>query len=177
MIRPLSAVAVGLLLFGLVLVTGPAAAGHFCDYKSMPATAPASRFTDNGDGTVTDKVTGLHWKRCSEGQTWDGTTCTGTATAYTWQQAMDLAEAASYAGKSDWRLPSIEELRSIVEQACIEPAIDLTVFPATPSVGWWSSSPYAGYAGQAWTIFFYDGKDANNNKDSGNCRVRLVRQQ
>lgn len=31
------------------------------------ATAPDSRYTDNGDGTVTDLATGLIWKQCAEG--------------------------------------------------------------------------------------------------------------
>jgi hypothetical protein len=64
------------------LAVGPAQAT--CNYASIVATAPASRFTDNGDGTVTDTATGLQWKRCSEGQSWDGATCSGTATNYYW---------------------------------------------------------------------------------------------
>ncbi|MBP8284334.1 MAG: DUF1566 domain-containing protein, partial [Chromatiaceae bacterium] len=102
----------------LALVAAGAAAAQTCKYGSIPATAPASRFTDNGDGTVTDRATGLQWQRCSEGQTWSSGTCTGTATGHTWQVALQLAEAASYAGQSDWRLPNINELASIVEQAC-----------------------------------------------------------
>ncbi len=123
------------LLIGLCLAlcAAGAAAAQTCNYDSIPATAPASRFTDNGDGTVTDKTTGLQWQRCSQGQAWSSGTCTGTATAHTWQAALQLAEAASYAGKSDWRLPNIKELASIVEQACNYPSIDLAVFPGTPS--------------------------------------------
>jgi hypothetical protein len=74
----------GLVLGGLLLAAGPAAAQQVCKYDSIAATAPASRFTDNGDGTVTDTATGLQWKRCSEGQSWDGATCSGTATNYYW---------------------------------------------------------------------------------------------
>jgi len=109
-----------ILLLGLCLVffTGAAAAAQTCKYDSIPATAPASRFTDNGDGTVTDKTTGLQWQRCSQGQTWSGGTCAGTATGHTWQAALQLADVATYAGRSDWRLPNIKELASIVEQAC-----------------------------------------------------------
>ncbi len=51
------------------------AGAQTCNHDSIPATAPASRFSDNGDGTATDTLTGLLWKRCSEGQTWDGATC------------------------------------------------------------------------------------------------------
>ncbi|MDP2902572.1 MAG: hypothetical protein Q8N96_05635 [Methylovulum sp.] len=42
-------------------------------------TTPTSDFTDNNDGTVTHKTTGLTWMRCAMGQTWTGAACTGTA--------------------------------------------------------------------------------------------------
>ncbi len=152
----------------LALVAGGALA-QVCKYDSIRATAPASRFTDNGDGTVTDKATGLQWKRCSEGQGWDGATCTGTATGHTWQAALQLAEAASYAGRSDWRLPNIKELASIVEQACYDPAVDLGVFPGAPSYWFWSSSPNANDASNAWYVYFYDGYDGDYSPLVSGC--------
>lgn len=120
--------------FLFLLGAGPELAAKTCKYDSIAATAPASRFTDNGDGTVTDKATGLQWKRCSEGQTWGASTgCTGTATRHGWQQALQLADVATYAGKDDWRVPNVKELASIVELACYDPAIDLQSFPGTPN--------------------------------------------
>ena len=166
---------VPLLGLCLALVAAGVAADQICKYDSIPATAPASRFTDNGDGTVTDKVTALQWKRCSEGQTWSGGTCIGNATYYTWQQALQLADGASFAGKSDWRLPNIKELASIVEQACYDPAIDLVVFPGTPVwPQFWSSSPYADGAGHAWIVYFNYGYDGAYSKYNA-YQVRLVR--
>lgn len=159
----------------LTLCAAGAASAQTCEYYSgIPATAPASRFTDNGDGTVTDKVTALQWQRCSEGQAWSSGTCTGTATAHTWQAALQLAEAASYAGKSEWRLPNIKELASIAEQACHYPAIDPAVFPGTPPSYFWSSSPYAGGTDYAWVVGFYNGDDGGDDK-SNDRQVRLVR--
>ncbi len=71
-------------LLALVLALGAASAfAQVCTYDSIPAIAPASRFSDNGDGTVTDQAHGLQWKRCAEGQSWSGTPCTGTATTHT----------------------------------------------------------------------------------------------
>ena len=46
----------------LALVAGGTSAAQTCKYSSVPAIAPTSRCTDNGDGTVTDKATGLQWK-------------------------------------------------------------------------------------------------------------------
>lgn len=157
----------------LALVAGGALA-QTCKYESIRATAPASRFADNGDGTVTDEASGLQWKRCSEGQSWNGATCTGSATAHTWRGALQLADAASYAGRSDWRLPNVKELASIVEQACYDPAIDPGIFPGTPSYVFWSSSPDASDAGFAWGVLFNYGDGGGDGKGDGG-RVRLVR--
>ena len=164
------------LLLGLclALVAAGASAAQTCTYSSIPATAPASRFTDNRDGTVTEKATGLQWKRCSEGQIWSGGTCTGSATSHNWRQALQLADEASYAGKSDWRLPNTNELESIVEAACASPAIDLAVFPGTPSSVFWSSKPVASDTDSAWVREFNFGSGRSLSKFSAR-QVRLVR--
>jgi hypothetical protein len=172
------ALAAAVLLVSLgALAAGPAQAQQTCKYASIAATAPASRFTDNGDGTVTDTATGLQWKRCSEGQAWSGGTCAGSATSHNWQDALQLAATASYAGKDDWRLLNIKELASIVEQACYGPAIDMTVFPATPwyPSSYWSSTPevYDGYSGRG--VNFYYGNIWTYGKEYPVYYARLVR--
>ncbi len=98
----------------------------------------------NGDGTVTDNTTGLMWMRCSLGQVWDGKTCGGKAATFTWADALKAAAGHEFAGYTDWRLPNKNELESIVEGRCFTPTINSSVFPATPSTYFWSSSPYAG---------------------------------
>jgi len=157
----------------LALGAGGALAEQVCKYDSIPATAPASRFTDNGDGTVTDQASGLQWKRCSEGQTWNGSTCVGTLNGYTWQKALQHANTATYAGKDDWRLPNIKELASIVEGACSNPAIDLAAFPGTTSNVFLSSSPQHETNGVG-EVFFYYGHIGTTNKANPDV-VRLVR--
>lgn len=158
----------------LALGAGGALAEQVCKYDSIAATAPASRFTDNRDGTVTDQATGLQWKRCSEGQDWSGGTCTGTAGDYNWQQALQRADTASFAGKDDWRLPNVNELTSIVEEACYAPAIDLGVFPAIPGLVYWSSSPHSYYPDYALYVSFGYGFLIDYAKD-GALFLRLVR--
>lgn len=90
---------------------------------------PSSDFTINGDGTVTHQVTGLTWRQCAVGLTWSGSACTGTADYKDWEGALAAAESLSFAGKSDWRLPNINELRSLVERACATPATNAALFP------------------------------------------------
>lgn len=151
-----------------------------------PRTTLDSEFINNGNGTVHHSKTGLIWKRCAEGQTWDGTTCVGTAENYTWQQAFtrvaDVNAGASgtwNAGQRDWRLPSINELKSIVEQGCYSPSINLTQFPTTPNVVFWTNSPVANSPDYAWHVHFGFGYSSNgiysSNRSEGKA-VRLVRQ-
>jgi hypothetical protein len=132
-----------------------------------------TRYTYSAAGDeVTDSKTSLIWRRCSEGQTWSGSTCTGTAATYTHEQA--LAQAQSQAGTAGWRLPNVKELTSIADKALVNPAIDSTAFPATPSNWYWSSTPYAGSSSDAWNVDFYYGYVSDSSR--GNYfHVRLVR--
>ncbi|MFB9155285.1 DUF1566 domain-containing protein [Vibrio gallaecicus] len=140
---------------------------------AIDKSTPDSRFTVNGDGTATDKQTGLTWMRCSIGQTWKAGSCIGSVSGHTWQQALTLAKAHAFAGENDWRLPNIKELNSIVEVSCINPAINSVIFPNTAS-DYWSSSPYAHDYDGAWNVNFYFGYDYYDNKND-DFHVRLVR--
>jgi hypothetical protein len=132
-----------------------------------------TRYTYSTAGDeVTDSKTGLIWRRCSEGQTWSGSTCTGTAAAYTHEQA--LAQAQAQAGMAGWRLPNVKELTSIANKALVNPAIDSTAFPVTPSEWYWSSTPYAGDSSNAWSVNFDNGNVNNGSRGDGD-HVRLVR--
>jgi len=139
-------------------------------------TTPTSDFTDNGDGTVTHKHTGLTWMRCAMGQTWSGTTCTGTAGTFTWDDAKALT--ITYAGKSDWRLPTIRELSTLIELDSYNVAINSTIFPNTPPVPdlFWSAT--AGAESGVWGIGFYAGAGAPYGGPNGaplSFYARLVR--
>ena len=92
---------------------------------------PSSDFTDNGDGTVSHKISGLIWKRCVEGMIWDSKTCTGQSALFNASEASKLT--SNFAGQTDWRLPSITELQSIVEREAFNPSINIEVFPNTPA--------------------------------------------
>jgi hypothetical protein len=127
-------------------------------------------YTYSANGAeVTDAKTGLTWRRCSEGQSWSGSTCVGSADTFTHEQA--LAHAKTQSG---WRLPNVKELSSLVDSSRVNPAIDITAFPATPSAWYWSSSPYAGWAGVAGGVGFGGGQVGFNWRDYLN-HVRLVR--
>jgi hypothetical protein len=136
-------------------------------------------------GLVKDTVTSLIWMRCSLGQTWDGRTCSGTAKEYTWQEAMNAAKHFEYAGYSDWRLPTIDELKSLVYcshgydmASCSDNSKSPTIrdeFPNT-SVDWfWSSSHHPdGGSGDA-VVNFTNGFSSYSYDKSSDNLVRLVR--
>lgn len=170
--KPIIATLPVLLLLTLAFISS-AAAAQTCN-KAIIATTPDARFTIGNDGTATHKPTGLTWMRCSLGQTWDGKTCSGEASVFTWGAALQAANRHAFAGHSDWRLPNKNELASIVEEACSAPAINVKVFPATPPAFFWSSSPYAGLAQGAWSVDFGFGP-VNASVKTGSLNVRLVR--
>jgi len=139
-----------------------------CRILDLPLSAPTERYGLNSDATVTDKTTGLVWKRCSEGQSGDN--CEkGKAATYNWREAIALAEPMP-----GWRLPTVRELGTLLEYQCTMPAINLTVFPATPASNFWTTTPYAGYVNGAWNINFNDGIHDNSSRNY-RLYVRLVR--
>ncbi|MBS3954280.1 MAG: DUF1566 domain-containing protein [Methylomicrobium sp.] len=154
------------------------------DEVNKPPILIDGRFRDNEDGTATDLQTGLQWMRCSLGQTWDGTTCQGDADEYNWHEAnkvvrdsiflgFKIAEKFSFAGYDDWRVPTIDELKSIIEKNEVPP-INVKVFPNTPLTLFWSSSPYADYTNFAWRLDFGNGHVKGSLK-TYLAPVRLVR--
>lgn len=142
-------------------------------------------YTDNGDGTITDNVTGLLWQKCTGGLS--GANCaTGTAVTFNWYQASGTANATynplgatnvcgslSLAG-TGWRLPTDFELMTIVDYGPSNPAINATYFPATQIWDYWSSTTYAPISADVWAAFFSYG-DVNKVSKSSTGYVRCVR--
>lgn len=138
-------------------------------------------YTVNTDGTVTDTTTSLAWDRCVLGRS--GTTCTGTATTYTWVDALtqvSTRNAANHLGYNDWRLPNRAELESLVKLDVQNPAIDTSAFPNTPTNWTWTATTYMPNPAGAWVINFSNGDAYGNGATSAYLKtasnfVRLVR--
>lgn len=126
---------------------------------TTPVPLPAFRYIDNGDGTTTDNYTGLVWKK------------TKSPTSYTWEGALayvnSLNASGGFAGKSDWRLPNIRELFSLVDVKRFGPTLNTSAFTnlsdlpsystktpgSTGSVGtFWSSTTQSADGTIAWDL-------------------------
>lgn len=165
-----------LFLLCVVVLASSSAHARECRTDSLPETTPTSRFKFHGD-TVTDSKTGLTWMRCAVGQAWNGKTCTGAPESVSWKTAVDTPQRINqdaFAGHSDWRLPVVPELASIIELQCFFPRVNTEVFPETPSVSFWTSMEKRGAKDFAYTLDF-GGGEAGPTAKTEHGSVRLVR--
>lgn len=136
---------IGLILGVMGMATAAVAQDSHCDDSGRgSATTPMSDFTDNGDGTVTHRESGLQWARCSVGQEFNGSGCDGQAQVFFWNETDDavaqINAQGGIGGYSDWRVPTLDELLTIVERCRQAPAINPDLFPNTPWTGYWSAT-------------------------------------
>lgn len=104
----------------------------------------------------------------------DGGSCSGSdCDTYSYVQAVN-AEAQALCGARDWRMPWLEELRSIVNNGAFNLTIDSAYFPLQRSGSYWSGSPNAGYFDSSWRVQFRYGDDGTLFRGA-EVRVRLVR--
>jgi len=89
-----------------------------------------------------------------------------------WQAAIDYCHSSSLAGYNDWRLPNINELKSIVSRVKY-PAI-VPEFTQINSSSFWSSTTDLNENKQVWTIYFGEGTVSSSNKNY-NYHVRCIR--
>ncbi len=126
-----------LLPFGL-LVGSAMAVAQTCTDGIVPEKT--ARFTDQEDGTAYDTQAGLMWMRCPYGMAWDVSQCEGDIERISWADSLSTADQLEFAGYSDWRIPNINELQSLVDWHCYSPAINGTTFPDAVNAAYWSST-------------------------------------
>ncbi len=149
-------------------------------------------YVDNGDGTVTDLNTGLTWEKKSDDgglhdrddtYLWSGNG--EEETVWDW---LDDLNASAFAGRSDWRIPNVKELTTIIDYGQNGPALDpsfdagcetgCTVLTcsctAVSNASYWSSTTKIGATSNAWTVTATTGRVQFVDKATGQ-RVRAVR--
>ncbi len=110
---------------------------------------------DDSQEIVTDLTTGLMWQDNSDAET----------VTKDWQGAIDYCESLTLGGYSDWRLPNINELRSIVDYDRYNPAID-PVFKNVSNSWYWTSTINKAYTSYSCRLYFgigYDGYAQGSN--------------
>ncbi len=136
-----------------------------CD-PHQPTSTPTSRYLIH-DGEVYDPLSHLTWQRCSVGQHWTAALgCVGVIKQMSWAEAMKQAGGG-------WRLPSVDELKTLIASNCSNPAINEEVFPDMElyKLWYWSSTDTGS---SVWYVAFGGGSVHNADRTDLNA-VRLVR--
>lgn len=120
-----------------------------------------AEFIKSGD-TVTDNTLGLQWQDDS------------SPSVLTWKSALDQCNNLTLGGYSDWRLPNINELQSIVDRSKLYPSI-VTGFTNTTLFFYWSSTTDSKSKDAAWLIDFRNGSVSSSFKFSLLYVSRCVR--
>jgi hypothetical protein len=112
--------------------------------------------------SVRDLATGLTWQREVPHSTFD------------FDAALSYCASLNLDGHKDWRLPSMPELLTLVDERATNPTIDAAAFPGTPAESFWTSSLFGNKRQQAWHVYFDHG-NALYGLLKGSYRVRCVR--
>ena len=144
---------------------------------------PDDRYKVHGDGTVTDKQTGLMWALCAVGQTYSADTCSDVndAAEMEWPDALEAAADSTFAGYSDWRLPNIKEFVSLNAFDRDDPSVNISIFPNFAyGDNYWTSTPHPEDGDDSWNFGFkYGGywgdRSRTNTNSTSQLYARLVR--
>jgi hypothetical protein len=96
-------------------------------------------YADNGDGTVSDQVTGLMWQKTDGGE-------------MTWEKAQEYAHQLQLGGHHDWRLPGSMELFSILDHGKHGPSMHTVYFTRTEARYWWTNSRHVDDDSKVWLV-------------------------
>jgi hypothetical protein len=116
------------------------------DDKRRPLEYVQNDYHDNGDGTVTDRATGLTWQQ------------SGSSDWLKYEDAKAYVDGLNrdrFAGYSDWRLPTVDELASLLEPE--EKNGDLYIDPVFDKEQWWCWTSDQRASGGAWSVYFGGG--------------------
>jgi hypothetical protein len=134
-------------------------------FTKLTATGKPARATAKTHAAVIDQRTGLMWTAKD----------VGTATFRNAPALVADLNANAFAGFTDWRMPTLQELFTLADHSRTSPAIDTDAFPTCKGGWYWTSTPLASSPSDfAWCVYFYSG-DANANHQGNSGRVRAVR--
>lgn len=109
---------------------------------------------------------------------WGGSGAENTGTIFfdDWNSLLNATNAEKLCGFNDWRVPTIDELKTLVTNTSNNPVIDTAIFPLTLATPYWSASTYQNYPEHAQTVDFATGASNYYNGFRGDrLPLRLVR--
>jgi len=111
------------------------------------------------DSIVTDVRNNVFWYRCSLGQVWDSneSVCSGQIVKLNHDEIQDALKQASEQLGGIWRLPTLEELESLVCEICDPPKIKTKYFPNISPEAYWTSKPNFFNRKMYWSVNFMTG--------------------
>ncbi|GAJ04868.1 unnamed protein product, partial [marine sediment metagenome] len=135
-------------------------AGWWQGIKKARTRFIAKTIGDNGDDVVIDLATGLMW--AADG----GAAGCFNGGEHTWLECFTYLVDFEFAGFSDWRIPNVKELMSIVDNGRQNPAIKEPPFSLTRPVGYWTSTAFRPSIDEAWIVHFLEGVVTHKDKDT-----------
>ncbi|NOZ85113.1 MAG: DUF1566 domain-containing protein, partial [Deltaproteobacteria bacterium] len=133
--------------------------GQDAQYGWDVGHGPGDRFNGiegrAGEFIVHDNVTGLEWTACAAGLY--GESCdSGQVDTKFWKYAVSYCDSLDWGGKTDWRLPGVHELYSIMDLGQKNPSVNQGAFPGLPSGRFWTSTTGRLDPGNAWYVYTYN---------------------
>ena len=127
-----------------------------------PGQVETGRFKAAGDGTVKDLSTGLTWQQ-------------GESLPLNWQKALAHCENLELGEFDDWRLPTVKELSSLVDENRINPALNPKYFPGARAMPYWTGTTLNNHPAFAWYVKFDNGLEYPGGYKGRKYLVRAVR--
>ena len=142
--------------------------------KCSNLLAGDSRFVAK-EHIVVDLERQIEWLRCSVGQRWNGSECSGNIVNLSLDMVPKALEIANEQLGGEWRLPSKAELKSIVCKECPSPKIDKEIFPNTDNAPYWTGDQSIFNSKFYVSVNFHTGFSFNRFSPIKELAVRLVR--
>jgi hypothetical protein len=143
-------------------------------FMAGPVVADGPRLMHKGPIAI-DLLGKLEWMRCSIGQFWEEEGCKGEPLKLTLSQVPEVVARFEGLDRGGWRLPTRDELESLVSENDMPPMINAETFPSTPPRAYWTSEPNFFNERNHWVVNFFTGYGYGRAFPHQPQYVRLVR--
>ena len=152
------------LLIIIAILVGYLWYRDFDNYRELPDCENLlegtvnKNFSIETNGIAKHKTTGLKWYRCNAGQRFNNGKCTGKILVFNWKEAMKFPSEISKNSAVTWRLPTNDEIQSLKQEKCRNPALDKTIFPGIEVANYWTSTVSRRGALFGCSFYSYEGR-------------------